>query len=388
MFVNYVHSAERDSPINLAVARIVLGGWLIWKTIWYDWTPFVEAPFAGVAAPYYLWAVPGDPILLSILNWFLIVVLVAFIIGYRIRLTAALGALVTAYLGTVRFTLNSTGETEALFIGSFFLLFFALYAETDELSFDEWRRVRSTATEDLRSKISRDAQATYRAPALKWNLLMIAVIYFGSGFDKVFPGPTTAFATAENLSRIIVVRSYRYDQPFDLGLWMVDVPILIAVGAWGTLALELGFLLAVIAGVTVTPFILGFIGFTLANAVLLGIHFVDVYFILALFVAWDTIAARVGHGRALEVQYDDQCAACVRGLYFVQLIDLNETITVTPCANAAAGEQDPSIVVMTDGRTFEGYAGIRKLVAHFRLLVPFAWLMGLEPIKHTIRQDE
>jgi hypothetical protein len=43
-FINYVHDPARESPINLAMARIVLTIYLLWKVVWYDWTAILAIP--------------------------------------------------------------------------------------------------------------------------------------------------------------------------------------------------------------------------------------------------------------------------------------------------------------------------------------------------------
>jgi hypothetical protein len=65
MFVNYFGQTERGPPpLNLAVGRVILGSYLIWKTVWYDWTMVTAVPFA-FSNPY-TFALPPVPLLLTI----------------------------------------------------------------------------------------------------------------------------------------------------------------------------------------------------------------------------------------------------------------------------------------------------------------------------------
>ena len=117
--------------LNLAVGRVILGSYLIWKTVWYDWTMVTAVPFAFSNA--YTFALPPVPLLLTIEKWVLIVSLLAFIVGYRLQAATFSSAFVLAHLATVRFTVNTSGGTTALFISVSILILFGLYHEQDEL---------------------------------------------------------------------------------------------------------------------------------------------------------------------------------------------------------------------------------------------------------------
>lgn len=45
MFVNYFRNPTRTSAVNLVAARVVLGTYVIWKTMWYDWELFMKTCF-------------------------------------------------------------------------------------------------------------------------------------------------------------------------------------------------------------------------------------------------------------------------------------------------------------------------------------------------------
>ena len=100
---------------------------------------------------------------------------------------------------------------------------------------------------------------------------------FRSWIRQGLPGPRFGFATAENLSRIMVIYQTSYNQPYDFTLSLVEYPWLMEVVAWGTLVLELGFLLTILLGVTITPIVLGIYAFQTGIALSLGILFADVY---------------------------------------------------------------------------------------------------------------
>ncbi|MFC7028201.1 hypothetical protein ACFQH8_13515 [Halomicroarcula sp. GCM10025710] len=183
MFVNYFADSERSSPVNLAVGRTILTVWLVWKTAMYDWNEFFEVPF--YLTPEFTWAVPpvAPGLFMTAEKWVLIGLLVLFAVGYRVRFTGGVSALVLAHFGAVREIQNNSGETQALFLGVYFLLFYSLFSETHVLSADGLRQTKDWSVDSLRSFIV-SGRDSYQLPALKWSLLVIAMIYFGSGFNS------------------------------------------------------------------------------------------------------------------------------------------------------------------------------------------------------------
>lgn len=385
-FVNYFADDTRTSPINLAVARAVLGGYLIWKTVWYDWQLLYDAPY--VVVDKFSFYLPPEPWILVVEQWLLILALGAFVLGYRLGTTSFVAALLLSHLAAVRYTHNNSGGTTALFIAAYFLVFFGLYRGQDELSLDGIRRLRAVSMERINAVLTSGPARRFPATALKWNLLVLAVIYFGAGFQKVIAHGGLGFATAENLSRIIVFRHAVQHQAFDVGRWLVEYPMLVGASAAGTLVLELGLLPAVLVGVTVTPFLLGLVGMTTAIALAMGILFGDVFVFVALFVAWDTVYERlVATDREIALVYDDHCSLCVRCLYPFALLDVTDSVTFIP-ASAASPEEgarddidiDEAMVVFDGDRAYPGYAAFRELFRQFRVFLPVVWVMGLAPI--------
>ncbi|OYR39677.1 hypothetical protein DJ82_09265 [Halorubrum sp. Ib24] len=388
MFVNYASDPERDSPINLTAARGITGFWLVWKTAMYDWPLFLTVPY--YQTPEYAWAVPpvAPGLILTVEKWLLIGLLVGFVVGYRIRFTAVTGALLLAHLAVVRATLVGSGETEALYIGVYFLILFALFHDSEGLSVDFFRRTKHESLETLRHRLESDG-ASYRMPALKWCLIVIAIIYFGAGYDKVFHdgllNPSLEFAAADNLARIVT--TYRPDGPLK---FVAEYPLLTRTAGIGTLVLELGFLIAVLAKISITPIILGLLSFTASNRLLLGIHFVDVYFILLLFASWDIGFKRLIRHRGITVVFDEQCRTCMRALTPFALLDVSDSIefysqSEAPSRYAQRTDIDMSsgVCVFRDGDRYEGYDAGRELLDQYRCFVPIVWVMRLSFVEHV-----
>jgi uncharacterized membrane protein len=300
MFINYFRDETRQTPVNLAAARIILAGYLIWKTVWYDWGRLIATPF--VASDSYTFLVPSSPSILVAEKWVLIALLVGVILGYRLGVTTFLSALIVAHLGAVRYTLNTSGGTTALFFSVYFLILFGLYREQDVLTLDNIRREHRTENSasnsgatrssslirEFKAHVDSPVQDSYPMTALKWSLVVIAIVYFGSGFDKLLSGGL-AWAATDNLSRILLVWDTLYTHPFSFGLLLLEYPVLISAAAVGTLVFELGLLIAVLARITIVPFVGGVLGMQIAIALAIGPFFFDVFVFLAMFAAWDRL---------------------------------------------------------------------------------------------------
>lgn len=397
MFINYFKDDERSSPFNLAVGRTIVAFWLIWKTMWYDWQRFVDVPFHLTGG--YVWAIPpvAPGLILTVEKWVLIGLLVLFAVGYRIRFTGGFGALLLAHLGTVRQIHITVGESQAMLIGVYFLLMYALFSGTDALSIDGLRRTKHESVDSLRSFIA-SGRDSYALPALKWTLIIISMIYFGSGFDKLFPdGPLGGFHAGYfgpvHLSRIIVVRDIVYPWHVPIGPMLIEYPAVITAAAIGTLVVEMGLFVAVLAGITVTPFIIGLLGFQTSVLVLFGILFADTFPILLTFLAWDRIFKRVVSDRQLDVVFDGQCYFCMRSLYLFKLLDVNDTVRFIPQIEAPdeyAQRADvnfrSAMYAFYDSEVYEGYYAFRELLRQYRVFFPLVWLMGLGPVAEVGKQ--
>ena len=375
MFVNYFADDRRDTPVNRAVARFIIGGWLCWKTAMYDWRLFLEAPTMQTSA--FAWAIPpvAPGLILELERLLLLGLLVGFMAGYRIRLTGFLAAVLVAHLGTVRMTQITSGESESLFIGVYVLLLFALFADEDELSVDGMRRLGRRSAGEIGDRL--EENPVHRHGALRWSLVVFALIYFGSGFDKVFHDgltrPSLSFAAPENLARWTVL--YRPDGPLQ---FVTTSPVLMRLGAVGALGLELGFLIAVLAGITVTPFMLGLLVFTASNVLLLGIHFVDVYFLVAAFVAWDGALARLQPDEELLVTYDPDHRRTRVGVAGTAMLDATNAVGFVPAGDPTADQLPPesTLAVRTGESVHHDRDAASVLAQQLRLTAPLASLLS------------
>jgi predicted DCC family thiol-disulfide oxidoreductase YuxK len=340
-----------------------------------------------VAVEEYAFLVPyGFPEVLVFEKWALVVVVVAFTLGYRLRATASLGAVLLGHLALVRFTLDISGNVTALFFAVYFLIFLGIYHDPDPLTVDGLLSSRERSLGSLADRLKSPSTEFYRFEGLRWSLLAVAVVYFGSGFDKLSKSGIE-WAAAPNLSRIIVVRHYLYDQPFSIGLELVQYPQLVEAMALGTLLLETGLLIVILAGRFLTPIVVGILGLKLGILVVLGIFFGDVFSLFAVFFAWDALHERLASSRRVDVVFDERCHFCARSLLPFDALDVNETITFYSQSDLPEEYRDlpdidygDAMYLFADGEAYEGYYAFRELVRQFGLLGPLAWVMDRRPV--------
>ena len=401
MFVNYVRDSVRSSPINLAAGRGLLGIWVVWKTIWYDWIRLVNAPYDELSSSHYAWAVPESvPWLLTVEKWFLIAMVLLFIAGYRIRVTGFLSALVLAHLGVIRSILVSSGEASSLFIGSLMILFFTLYAGQDQLSIDGVRRAYRRSPDELTRQIVSTDSDRYKLSAMQLSMWLIALLFFSTGFSKVIDGNGVGFVAPDNLTRLVLVRSYVYPW-FDLQLLIVEYPILGVLGGIGTLVLELGLVVSAVTGVGFSVFVLGLIAFTLSNVALLGIFFVDNLFFLGTFAAFDRVVQRLQRDQPLTVAFEPQNHFTLLTVYLVRLLDAGQTLTYQTMSShlkaraqtdggypeKERNEQNTAMCVIDEETAYQGYEAFVKLLGQFVFFVPIVWIMQLDMTRDFISRS-
>ncbi len=401
MFVNYVRDSVRSSPINLAAGRGLLGIWVVWKTIWYDWIRLVNVPYYEISSSHYAWAVPESvPWLLTVEKWLLIAMVLLFIAGYRIQVTGFVSALILAHFGVIRSILVSSGEASSLFIGSLLILFFTLYAEQDQLSIDGVRRAYRRPPDELTHQIVSTDSDRYKMSAMQLSMWLIAILFFSTGFSKVVDGNGLGFVAPDNLTRLVLVRSYVYPW-FDLQLLIVEYPILGVLGGIGTLVLELGLVVSAVTGVGFSVFVLGLIAFTLSNVALLGIFFVDNLFFLGAFFGFDRVVQRLQRDQQLTVAFEPQNHFTLLTVYLIRLLDAGQALTYQTMSShlearaqtdggqtrEELNEQNTAVRV-TDGETaYQGYEAFVKLLNQFVFFVPIVWIMQLDMIQDFISRS-
>jgi predicted DCC family thiol-disulfide oxidoreductase YuxK len=384
-FVNYFGDADRRLPINAAVGRLVLGVYLVWKLLSYEWGAMQAWPVKLRSMWLGLWPETLQAFVVAE-QWMAVAVLLLFVVGYRIRITAVVSALLVAHLTTYMYAFTASGQTTSFFIGVYFLVFYAVYHDQSRISVDELRQTGRRSIDELNRFLKSSARGVYRADALRWGLLALALIYFGSGYDKIVNTPATTWLRAENLGRILIHKGELYHTAKPVADLLLSYPPLLSAATVGTLLLEVGFVLAVVAGVTITPFIVAFLGLHTVIALAVGPFFFDLYVFFLLFLPWDSLVGRIASAEPLEVVYDERCHFCVRSLYLFKYLDVHDSVTFysqsdVPSEYVERPDVAPGseVYAFRDGRAYGGYHAFRVLFGHVGVLVPLALVLRLPP---------
>jgi predicted DCC family thiol-disulfide oxidoreductase YuxK len=392
-FVNYFDEPVRPSPFNLAFARAVLGLYLIWRVASLEWASYGEWPFPLRSSSEFLWV---EPLLsaLPYLQWVLVGLLALFVVGYRIRWTAGLGGLLLAHMLSTKTTIYLAGTVESLFVCAYVLLLFAFFSEDDVLSVDGLRRTRNRSPDELATFLKSDGAGSfddsdpaYRHRPLKWALLVAGLMYLGSAWGKIMRSPLDVWLSGEELRRDLLFFREVTGVARPLAEPFVQVPELAWAGFVATTAFQLGLLVAVLLGVTIAPFVVGLISFHLVVVATLGLYFIDMVLLLALFGAWDRVYGALAADRTVDLMYDERCYFCARSLYPFKLLDVNGTVGWYSQFDAPEAYRDrpdvdfeAEMYVFVDGEAHGGYHAFRQLLKQFPVTVPLWWLMALPPV--------
>ncbi|MFC4438557.1 MULTISPECIES: DCC1-like thiol-disulfide oxidoreductase family protein [Natrialbaceae] len=384
--VNYWSHDQRPSPINLAVFRIIIGTYIIWKVTSLNWKVLTEWP----SVPVNRYGLLRSTFLLELLPfivWTTVLIACLFIIGYRLRIVSFLFAFSLAYLGAHRFVYNASGGTESLFIAVLFISIFGLYAETDPLTIDGIRQTSDQSLSELNNHLQTSNKGSYPMTILKSSLLIVAIIYFGSGIGKIIGGPLWNWIQPDTTIRFITYRNEIDSLARPIGEVITTFPLISALSAISTILLEAGFLVAIFLGLSITPFVIGLFGMHGIIGLALGPFFFDQMIFLSLFLAWDKGYARIVSDRKLDIVYDEHCYMCARSLYIFKILDINDNLlfyTQTTAPEEYTDQEeiqlDERMYVFNDGANYGGYWAFRELLRQFRIFAPVVWIMGLAPV--------
>jgi predicted DCC family thiol-disulfide oxidoreductase YuxK len=389
-FINYVAEDGRGSPINLAVVRVLLGTYVIWRVLSLEWAAYGEWPDVHVDETIGFLHQDLFFALLPYQQWVVAALLVLFVVGYRTRWTGGLASLLLMHMLSVKATIYLAGTVESLFVCAYLILVFALFAEDDRLSVDALRRTGDRSLEELNAVLTDETTRVYRMRALKWGLLAVAIIYVGSAWGKALNGPLEIWLSGAELQRDVLFNREMTGIERAAGMPIVENELLAWIGFVGTALVQVSLFVAAVLGLPVTLPILGIIGFHVSVILTLGLYFIDMILVLSLFAAWDVAYRRLAVDAEDEaaVVYDDRCRACTRALVPLAHLDVTDSIRFVPRSDAPAepvdrddDDRDAALFLSHDGEVFEGYEAFRRLLGRFRPLAPIAWGLGLSPVR-------
>jgi predicted DCC family thiol-disulfide oxidoreductase YuxK len=298
-----------------------------------------------------------------------------------------MSALIIAYLTSFRAGYGISGAEQSLYLGSCLVLLFGLFRHEQDISIDTFRRTAETSLNDQQSHLQdHNGEHTVEPTVLQWTLLTIVVLYAGSAWGKAIDGPLFSWLASESLARYFVLWEVRGP-----GLPLADVffanPWLFTVGTWGTILLEAGFLIVVLASLPIWPVVISLIGMHTVIAATMGPLFFDQMILFFLFFNWSAVYGRIGHSDSLDIVYDEHCFFCVRSLYVFPFLDTNGTVTFytqytapEDYKNRSGVDFEEAMFAFRDGQAYRGYWAFRELLRQFSVFAPLVWLMGLSPI--------
>ena len=388
LFVNYFRSDSRSTSLNLAIARFVLclyGAWKIGSYTYHETTLFPRdflSWSAGSVLASLRWNSPQWIILEQVLA---VVLLILCAVGAARAVSSFGAALLTTHLAGLAYAFENE---KSVLILAFFLIFYGIFRKDDALAFDslfcDRRRSLSTLNASLKSQV--DCQPV-RLEALKWFLLALALVYFFTGFSKWRAGDwTLAWGSWENIRLAILNNGVgRTLAVSPLGEFLIGQPVLLSIAGYGTLFLELGFLPAVLTGLSITPFLVGLASMHAVILLAMDVNYLtDMVFFYAAFFAWDSLAGRLQRGQKLLIVYDDQCAFCARLLLFLKGLQVSGDVRFVGPADPAAprGYDYANAIFVFDGagNSFRGYDGIVRYLSFAGLTKPLAWVMSFPPL--------
>lgn len=386
MFINYFKNDSRETPFNLAVVRLLLGSYLIWRFTSFQWGKVAEWPLL-LRDRYTLLTVGAESaLLLQIQQWILVIFLLLFIIGYRIKISAFVSSLLIAHLSLVINGLNFTGKSTLGFISVHILILYALYSEYDTMSIDGLLRTRNKSLDELVNFIKEDKATPVAMPMLKYSLLLISMIYFTAGVSKLRNGGLE-WMTATTLNRHVLSAQIRNDY---YRIWadvLLSNPLLSSISAIVTVVLELAFLIVVVVGGSLTLVILGLFGMHIGVALAMYPLFFDMFIMLGLFFFWDTVYAKTVTSREVDLVFDEHCYFCAQSLYLLKLLDINNTVNWLSQYSAPNEYKrrdgidfEEQMYIFVDGEAYGGYHAFRQLFKQFTVTLPAAWFMALSPV--------
>ncbi|MDG5820257.1 DUF393 domain-containing protein [Natronococcus sp. A-GB7] len=384
-FVNYVADDVRGSPLNLAVVRVLLGIWVVWRVLSLEWAAYGEWPEFHVDETIGFLHQELFFTLLPYQQWVVAALLVLFIVGYRTRWTGGLASLLLMHMLSVKATIYLAGTVESLFVCAYLILLFALFAEDDPLSVDGVRRTGGRSLAELNAVLTDGTDRTYRMRALKWGLLAVAIIYVGSAWGKALNGPLEIWLSGAELQRDILFYGELTGIDRALGAPIVEHEWLAWAGFVGTAAVQVSLFVAAVLGLSVTLPIIGIIGFHVSVILTLGLYFIDMILVLSLFIAWDGIYRRVAVAadESVRVGYDDHWSGCVRTLVILAHLDVTDSVEFVSQSDAppALADRKEGLVLVRDGSVYHGYEASRQLLSQFRLCAPLAFAMATPPVR-------
>ncbi len=387
LFVNYFRLPNRSTCLNLAVARIIICLYLIWKLSTFPFGAMAEFPPQLLVSNNHAFLAAlrfGHPALLIAEQSLAVVCLFFCAIGLWTGITSFLAGLLITHLAGLSFAFNAD---KTFLLPAYFLIFYGIYRDQDLLTLDRFRSLRKKSQEKLKILLGAPSNSAPLS-TLKWLLLSMAAIYFFTGYAKIkITGWNFDWGSADSIRSCLLHDTIERGvvlSPF--GRWLLDQSaVLGSIGAT-TLFLELSFLAVVLCRLPITFSVLGLLGMHVGILLSMRTNYLtDMGFVFTTFVAWDSLAVRLQRSGKLLVVYDAKCSFCARVLLLFRSADVSGGLRFIGSghADAPSGYDYTSALYVFDaeGGVFRGYAAFAELFRYLGITRPLAWLMCLGPVE-------
>ena len=388
-FVNYFRSPDRATCLNLTVARLLVCGIAVRKITSFPYAALALFPddvFADNPYGFLSWLRPPNASWIQVEQAIAVALLLMCAVGLSRRFASFSAALLLTHMEGLSLAVSADKTSSLL---AYFLIFYGLFCAVDRISLDALLEERRRSASDVGATLMKeDHSRTVTLEALKWFLVALAGIYFLTGFGKWrSSGWGMAWASAENIRLSLLHNTVWRTIPLSpLAEFLCDHPLLLALAGHGTMLLELGFLVTVLAGLPITPFVVGLISMHLIILFAMDVdYFRDMAILHFTFFAWDSLAARLQRSKRLTVVFDDRSAACMNLLSLFKQADVAGHLHFVASSDAATPRPSQHVagirVIDDAGRESIGYDGVVSLLSYQGLTRPLAWLMALPPVR-------
>jgi predicted DCC family thiol-disulfide oxidoreductase YuxK len=373
--------SEEDSPVNLAVFRIIFFAWLFFQSkgkelIWYSGFP-TELQWAPMGMGWLLPHLPINPTLA--LNAFVLYKFSCLLamIGLFTRPAAVMAAVLGFYVIGVPQFYGNVAHNHHLF---WFLVLFAFSRAGDALSIDAI--IRGFKKADRNEDTSLPAPSRSYALPLRFMWVLMGLCYFFPGFWKVW-NSGTAWVFGDNLKYHMFYDWMGFDN------WLP--PLRIDQHTWlcrfsgaAVILFETSYLFLIFSPkLRYIPFFGGLFFHNMTN-LLMNINFYTLQFCYASFVKWDAVFKWCGRkifSEPMTVLYDGSCSFCRRAIAFLQAFDLLGQIRYLDLhgpesqslRDAHKLSNDALMVDMhgvVGNRIFKGFEAYRQIAVRIPLLWP------------------
>ncbi len=386
-YVRVVRSAplrlfhEPVSPVDLAVFRIALFGYMLWRFDAAYLFSFAKLP-ADLQSPPIgsAWMYDLLPISTATLPGLIVAFQVACwcsMLGLFCRWSTVAATLLGVYVLGVP---QCYGKVDHFHHLLWFSAILATSRPADVLALDairySWRRADHGRIEPP------NAAVAYAIP-LRFVWLLIGIVYFFPGLWKLLDSGMAWWAS-DNVKLLL------YRKWSELGGWLplfrLDAyPLLYRAGGLAVILFELGFVFLIFFPRLRPLIVAGGVGFHLANEFLLRISFRSLLICYTAFVPWSRLFRRMGEWlfpRPLWVVYDGNCRLCRRTLATFGAFDVLHRYRTVPSGDwELLGKQCLSwlesnalrheLHAVIGARTWGGFDAVRKMASR----MPLFWVL-------------